>query len=78
MVFNRQNKAEKGMLKVDFDLSVDEKTKTVIEKKVSKIKINQSGNKKYYLPAGKYTIELENNGKKETQTLEILEKNQMR
>ena len=49
-----------------------------IEKKDSKIKINQSGNKKYYLPAGKYTIELENNGKKEAQNLDITEKNQMR
>jgi hypothetical protein len=66
------------MLKVDFDLSIDEKIKTAIEKKDSKIKINQSGNKKYYLPSGKYTIELENNGMKETQTLEIIEKNQMR
>jgi hypothetical protein len=49
-----------------------------IEKKDSKVKINQSSNKKYYLPAGKYTIELENNGKKETQYLDIIEKNQMR
>ena len=78
VVFTRQNKAEKGMLKVDFDLSIDEKIKTAIEKKDSKIKINQSGNKKYYFPSGKYTIELENNGMKETQTLEIIEKNQMR
>ena len=30
------------------DLSIDEKIKTAIEKKDSKIKINQSGNKKYY------------------------------
>jgi hypothetical protein len=78
VVYTFQNKAEKGMLKVDFDLSIDKKTKTAIEKKNTKIKINQSGNKKYYLPAGKYTIELENNGKKETQSLEIVEKNQMR
>ncbi len=78
LVFTRQNKAEKGMLKVDFDLSIDEKIKTAIEKKDSKIKINQSGNKKYYLPSGKYTIDLENNGKKETQTLVITEKTEMR
>jgi ligand-binding sensor domain-containing protein len=78
VVFNRPAKSEKGMLKVDFDLSIDEKTKMAIEKKDGKIKINQSGNKKYYLPAGKYTIELENNGKKEAQFLEIIEKNQMR
>jgi ligand-binding sensor domain-containing protein len=78
VVFNRQNKSEKGLLKVDYDLSIDEKIKLAIEKKDSKIKINQSSNKKYYLPAGKYTIELENNGKKETQYLDITEKNQMR
>lgn len=78
VVFNRQNKSEKGLLKVDYDLSIDEKIKLAIEKKDSKVKINQSSNKKYYLPAGKYTIELENNGKKETQYLDIIEKNQMR
>lgn len=78
VVFNCQNKSEKGMLKIAFDLSIAEKTKTAMEKKDSKIKIKLSGNKKYYLPAGKYTIELENNGKKETQSFEITEKNQMR
>lgn len=78
VVFNRQNKSENGMLKVDYDLSIAEKTKTAMEKKDSKIKIKLSDNKKYYLPAGKYTIELENNGKKETQSFEITEKNQMR
>ena len=46
VVFNRQNKAEKGILKIAFDLSIDEKTKMAIEKKDSKIKINQSSIKK--------------------------------
>jgi ligand-binding sensor domain-containing protein len=74
IVFNRQAKAEKGMLKVDYDLSIDEKTKTVLEKKDAKIKISQAENKKYYLPVGKHTIELEVNEKKETQTLTINER----
>jgi photosystem II stability/assembly factor-like uncharacterized protein len=71
VVLNRQAKAEKGMLKTDYDLSIDEKTKLAIEKKNSKIKIIISGDKKYYLPVGKYTIDLEVNGKKETQLFEI-------
>ena len=74
VVFNRQAKAEKGMLKMEYDLSIDEKTKTTIEKKEAKIKISQAENKKYYLPVGKYTIELDANGKKETQTLTIKER----
>lgn len=75
VVFTHQGKAEKGMVKLDFDLSIDEKMKTSIEKKDTKIKINQADNKKYYLPIGKYTIELEANGKKESQILVIKEKN---
>lgn len=78
IVYNCTAKSEKGMHKMEFDLSIDAKTKTAMEKKDSKIKIKLSGNKKYYLPAGKYTIELENNGKKETQSFEITEKNQMK
>ena len=75
VVFNRQAKAEKGMLKTDYDLSIDEKTKMAIEKKDAKIKIKQAENKKYYLPVGKYTVELEANGKKENQPL-IIKENQ--
>jgi photosystem II stability/assembly factor-like uncharacterized protein len=74
VVFNRQAKAEKGLLKLDYDLSIDEKTKTAIEKKDSKIKISQAENKKQYLPVGNYTIELDANGKKETQMLLIKER----
>ena len=74
VVLNRQAKAEKGMLKLDYDLSIDEKTKTAIEKKDANIKISQAENQKYYLPVGKYTIELDANGKKETQTITINER----
>ena len=74
VVFNRQAKAEKGMLKMDYDLSIDEKTKIAIEKKDVNMKINQAANKKYYLPVGNYVVELETNGKKETQTLIIKER----
>ena len=74
MVFKRQAKAEKGMLKLDYDLSIDEKIKAAIEKKNPKTKISQAENKKQYLPVGKYTIELDANGKKETQTLTIKER----
>ena len=44
-----------------------------IEKKDAKIKIKQAENKKYYLPFGKYTVELQANGKKENQPLIIKE-----
>lgn len=71
VVFNRQANAEKGMLKIDYDLSIDEKTKVAIEKKNSQVKIVSASDKKYYLPVGKYTIDLEVNGEKETQILEI-------
>lgn len=74
VILNRQVKAEKGMLKIEYDLSIDEKTKEAIEKKDAKIKINQAENKKYYLPVGNYVIELDSNGKKETQTLTIKER----
>lgn len=74
VVFNRQAEAEKGMLKMDYDLSIDEKTKIAIEKKDVNMKINQAANKKYYLPVGNYVVELETNGKKETQTLIIKER----
>ena len=74
VVFNRQAEAEKGMLKMDYDLSIDEKTKIAIEKKDVNMKINQAANKKYYLPVGNYVVELETNGKKETQTLTIKER----
>ena len=74
VVFNHQAKAEKGLLKINYDLSIDEKTKTTIEKKDSKTKISQANNKMYYLPVGKYTVELDANGKKETQTLIIKER----
>lgn len=71
VVFNRQAKAEKGMLKMNYDLSIDAKTKAAIEKKDANTKISQASNKIYYLPVGKYTVELDANGKKETQTLII-------
>ena len=59
---------------MDYDLSIDEKTKIAIEKKDVNMKINQAANKKYYLPVGNYVVELETNGKKETQTLFIKER----
>ena len=73
-IFGSKLKISKGLHKVDYDLSIDEKTKTAIEKKDIKIKISQADNKKYYLPVGKYTVELESNGKKEAQTLIIKER----
>lgn len=73
-VYGSKLKIGKGLHKLDYDLSIDEKTKLAIEKKDTKVKISQAENKKYYLPVGKYTIELDANGKKETQTLTIKER----
>ncbi len=74
VVYNYQAKAEKGLRKVTLDLSIDELTKTTIEKKDGKVKISAAANSKYYLPIGKYEVEVETNGKKEKQFFEIIKR----
>ena len=74
IVMNRDSKAEKNLAFEDYNLSIDSKTKLLIEKNDPKIKIKEAKNKKFYLPAGKYSVTLENSLKvKEVTSFEISE-----
>ncbi len=74
VVMNRGMKAEKNLVLLEYDLSIDEVSKKAIEKNDPKIKIKEAKNKKFYLPAGKYSITVENQlNQKETTSFEILE-----
>lgn len=54
-----QMKADKGFNYVDYDLALSEKGKKALEKENKELKIGKSGNGKYYLPKGVYTIEID-------------------
>jgi ligand-binding sensor domain-containing protein len=54
-----QLKADKGFNYVDYDLTLSEKGKKALEKENKELKIGKSGNGKYYLPKGVYTIEID-------------------
>ena len=74
IVMNRDSKAEKNLAFEDYNLSIDAKTKLLIKKNDSKIKIKEAKNKKFYLPTGKYSVTLENSLKvKEVTSFEISE-----
>ena len=74
VVMDRGSKAEKNLVSMEYDLSINNEVKKLIEKSDSKIKINEAKNKKFYLPAGKYTITIEDSLKlKESSNFEILE-----
>ena len=74
VVMNKGIKAEKNLSFIEYDLSLDESSKKAIEKSDPKIKIKEAKNKKFYLPAGKYTITVEaNSNQKEVTSFEILE-----
>ena len=74
VVMNTGSKAEKNLVSMEYDLSINNEVKKLIEKSDSKIKINEAKNKKFYLPAGKYTITIEDSLKlKESSNFEILE-----
>lgn len=67
-----QINAEKGLNIFNYDLAIEEKTKLELEKKYPELKINQAENKKYYLPEGKYSIELIYDKKVEKQIFHII------
>ena len=74
VVMNTGSKAEKNLVSMEYDLSINNEVKKLFEKSDSKIKINEAKNKKFYLPAGKYTITIEDSLKlKESSNFEILE-----
>ncbi|MCB0398468.1 MAG: glycosyl hydrolase [Winogradskyella sp.] len=51
-----QLKADKGFNYVDYDLTLSEKGKKALEKANKELQIGKSGNGKYYLPKGIYTL----------------------
>lgn len=74
VVMTKDEKAEKKLNSLDYDLSITEDIKKLIEKKDRKIQIKEAKNKKFYLPAGKYTIAIENGLKiKESGSFEIVD-----
>lgn len=60
-----------GMNTIDYDLTISEKGKKALEKANSELNISKQKNGKYYLPKGKYTIELSNAGVTTSTPLEV-------
>lgn len=60
-----------GINTVDYDLSISEKGKKILEKANSELNISKQKNGKYYLPKGKYTLELQNAGITTSTVLEV-------
>jgi photosystem II stability/assembly factor-like uncharacterized protein len=50
--------ADKGFNYTDYDLSLSEKGRKILLKEHSSIDVNKAKNGKYYLPKGKYTIQI--------------------
>ncbi|WP_179344485.1 WD40/YVTN/BNR-like repeat-containing protein [Winogradskyella ursingii] len=50
---------DKGFNYVDYNLEVTEKGKKALMKEDTKIDFKETGNKKYYLPKGTYTVEID-------------------
>lgn len=71
LVYSMKSDAESGLNKLNYDLTIDERTKSLIEKKDTKLKIRKGENGTYYLPIGKYTVELIVENKTILQTFEI-------
>ncbi|MBC3845906.1 glycosyl hydrolase [Winogradskyella echinorum] len=52
--------ADKGFNYVDYNLELTEKGKKALMKENTSIKVKKSGNGKYYLPKGIYTVQIDN------------------
>ncbi|WP_299223260.1 glycosyl hydrolase [uncultured Psychroserpens sp.] len=52
--------ADKGFNYVTYDLTLNEKNKKALSKENSSITINKAGNENYYLPKGKYFVQIDN------------------
>ncbi|MAW95799.1 MULTISPECIES: glycosyl hydrolase [unclassified Leeuwenhoekiella] len=64
---------DKGFNYVPYDLSITEKGKDQLEKATKDLKLKKADNGVYYLPAGKYTLEVNLGGNSKTITLEVKE-----
>lgn len=71
VVYQHTYNAVKGLKKITFDVTIDEKTKKAIEKADASLKIHKGENNNYYLPVGKYFVELNDGAKTVKQPFEI-------
>ncbi len=55
--------ADKGFNTAEYDLTITEEAKEKLIKADDKLEISKAENEKFYIPAGKYTIEININGK---------------
>jgi hypothetical protein len=51
--------ADKGFNYVSYNLELTQKGKKALTKENEKLEFNETGNKKYYLPKGKYTVAID-------------------
>lgn len=68
--------ADKGLNYVDYDLSLSDKGKSVLEKGNKELKIKKADNDVLYLPAGNYTVQVEVVGQKAETGLKVEENKQ--
>ncbi|PHS02632.1 MAG: glycosyl hydrolase [Leeuwenhoekiella sp.] len=69
---------DKGFNYVPYDLSITENGKDQLEKATKDLKMKKADNGLYYLPAGKYTLEVKLDGNSKTTSLEVKEGNRRR
>ena len=73
VVHQREIRDNEGLLLENYNLSINEAEKKLIEKNDSSIKIIAAKNGKFYLPAGKYTVSISDTEKNiQTTTFEIV------
>ncbi|NER13171.1 glycosyl hydrolase [Leptobacterium flavescens] len=63
--------ADKGFNYISYDLTISEKGKKAYTKKNKNVSISKSQNGKYYLPKGKYQLEISGNGVSEKGSFEL-------
>ena len=73
VVLQRQIRDKEGLLLENYNLSINEAEKKLIEKKDKSIKIAAAKNGKFYLPTGKYAISISDTEKNiQTTTFEVV------
>jgi hypothetical protein len=77
IVYSQIIKANKGLNKYDYELSVNKETADKWKSKDKKIKIEVAKNGKQYLPTSKYKISVQKGEEKATTDFEITESKQI-
>ncbi len=73
IVYSQKISAKKGINKVEYDCTLSKNDADSWLKKDKKIEIKEAKNKKYYLPADKYTVTVQSGDFKESESLVIEE-----